>query len=187
MGACQFKPGNYFDTHPQSSGPAYQPRPAAVASVNHQGLRYSVLKGRGNYLCLNRWFRLLSGEIGNLSPRERTAVLPLIPWSQTTTTGDIEEQNQFNPKWFNKVWNLISAEHDCSGRRCPHYHSCFLQQAHSAALSSHIVIINHALFFINILRHFISRQIGPIVFDEAHHLRVQRYIATFVSKSTHIG
>ena len=109
--------------------------------------------------------------------RERFAILPLIPWVESTATGDIEEQNQFNPKWFQKVWDLISAEshagdrHGCGGRHCPFFKSCFLQRARQKAQSSHVVIINHALFFSETGKadSFLGK-IGSIIFDEAHHL-----------------
>jgi ATP-dependent DNA helicase DinG len=148
-----------------------------VAKIVGAGFRYSVLKGRANYLCLDRWERLLRGETGNLSIRERFAILPLIPWVESTVTGDIEEQNQFNPKWFQKVWNLISAESHggersaCDGKRCPFFTCCFLQRARQKALTSHIVVINHALFFSEMgsAESFLGK-IGSIVFDEAHHL-----------------
>ncbi len=135
-------------------------------------LRCSSLKGRGNYLCLNRFERLLRGEMGNLSIRERFAVLPLIPWVESTESGDIEEQNQFNPKWFQKVWNLISAEgRGCEGRRCQFFKTCFLQQARQKAAGSHIVVINHALFFAEMgaANSFLG-PIDAIIYDEAHHL-----------------
>ena len=141
-------------------------------SVTEGDLRYTVLKGRRNYLCVNRFRQLLTGAIGNLSPRERFAILPLLVWSHKTSTGDIEEQNQFNPKWFSKIWNLISAEHhECGGRRCPMFSTCFFQRARNKALGSHIVIINHALFFSDICSEasFLGNT-GPIIFDEAHHL-----------------
>ena len=143
-----------------------------VRKIAGEKMNFSALKGRNNYICLHRWKRLLSGESGNLSPRERFAVLPVILWAETTTTGDIEEQNQFNPRWFAKIWNLISAEHhECSGRRCEYFASCFFQQARQKALGSHIVVINHALFFSEICSEnsFLGK-IGSIVFDEAHHL-----------------
>ena len=148
-----------------------------AAAITGGSFRYSVLKGRANYLCLNRWEQLLRGEAGNLSVRERLAVLPLIPWVESTDTGDIEEQNQFNPKWFQKVWNLISAESHsggrqcCEGKRCRFFKYCFLQQARQKALSSHILVINHALFFSEMGsdESFLGK-IGSIVFDEAHHL-----------------
>jgi len=143
-----------------------------VDKITDNKLKYSVLKGRSNYICLNRWKKLLSGEIGNISPRERFAILPLIPWVETTQTGDIEEQNQFNPKWFGKIWNLISAEsHQCTARKCPEFSNCFFQQARMRASGSHIVVINHALFFSDVCsENSILGKTGSIIFDEAHHL-----------------
>ncbi len=135
-------------------------------------LLFSTLKGRGNYLCLNRFERLLRGEAGNLSIRERFAILPLIPWVESTLTGDIEEQNQFNPKWFGKVWDLISAEgRGCEGRRCGFFKTCFLQRARQKAAGSHLVVINHALFYaeMGMANPFLG-PIDSIIFDEAHHL-----------------
>ncbi len=143
-----------------------------IKEIAGEKLKYSVLKGRNNYICLNRWKRLLTGEAGNLSPRERFAILPLILWVENTESGDIEEQNHFNPKWFSKIWNLISAEsHECSGRHCEYFHSCFFQQARQKAMGSHIVVINHALFFSDICSEnsFLGKN-GSIIFDEAHHL-----------------
>ncbi|HEX3019739.1 MAG TPA: exonuclease domain-containing protein [Chitinispirillaceae bacterium] len=123
-----------------------------VKKLLGEKLKYSVLKGRNNYICVNRWEKLLKGETGNLSPRERFAILPLIPWVERTKTGDIEEQNQFNPKWFSRIWNVISAEsHECAGRRCAQFQNCFFQRARQQALASNLVIINHALFFFRIV------------------------------------
>jgi len=143
-----------------------------VAALCGGELRYSKLKGRGNYLCRNRFYKMLKGEIGSFSQRERNAALPLVVWSQYTESGDIEEQTFFSPKWFYKVWGLISADGlDCSGRRCPYYNSCFLQKARQLAQSSHIVVINHALFYSDVCSEtsFLGAA-GAIVFDEAHHL-----------------
>ncbi|MDR2728987.1 MAG: hypothetical protein LBB56_07625, partial [Chitinispirillales bacterium] len=143
-----------------------------AAALSGGDLRFTTLKGRNNYLCRNRFYKLLRGEAGNISPRERNAVLPLVVWSQTTKTGDIEEQTFFNPKWFFKVWNLISSDgQDCLGRRCPYFSSCFLHRARSLAQGSHIVVINHALFYSDVCSS--TSFLGPInsiVFDEAHHL-----------------
>ncbi len=134
--------------------------------------RYSLLKGRSNYLCRLRWNRFLAGELGNLSARERLGILPLIKWAEETTCGDIEEQNQFNRKWYPKVWSLISAESQgCLKRQCPLFQSCFLQAARYKAQTSHVVVINHALFFSEICSEssFLGKM-GPIIFDEAHHI-----------------
>ncbi|MBN1601287.1 MAG: 3'-5' exoribonuclease [Chitinispirillaceae bacterium] len=143
-----------------------------VRDAVNGNITFSVLKGRSNYICLSQWKRVLSGDMGNLSPRERFAILPLIPWVESTETGDIEEQNQFNPKWFSKIWNVISSEsHECRGRRCAHYQSCFYQNARAKALSSNILVINHALFYSDLCsENSFLGPIGSIIFDEAHHL-----------------
>jgi ATP-dependent DNA helicase DinG len=151
-----------------------------VQAVAGKELRYSVLKGRSNYLCRDRWERLLSGEIGNLSRHERFGLLPLIRWAEETVTGDIEEQNQFNRRWFPKVWNLVSADsRECKGHRCSLYEQCFLQNARQQALCAHIVVINHALFFSDVCAEttFLGA-VNAIVFDEAHHLEAcgHRYL-----------
>jgi ATP-dependent DNA helicase DinG len=143
-----------------------------VKKIAGDQLRFSVLKGRMNYLCIRRYFLLLSGNLLDLSPRERMGVLPLIRWAAETKTGDIEEQNQFNIKWFSRIWRMICADaHLCEGKKCPEYGRCFLQNARLRALGSHIVVINHALFYSEICSEssFLG-PLGPCIFDEAHHL-----------------
>ncbi|HEX7511583.1 MAG TPA: exonuclease domain-containing protein, partial [Chitinivibrionales bacterium] len=143
-----------------------------VEKVLGEKLEYSVLKGRSNYLCIRQFYRLLSGDLADLSYRERMGMLPLIRWAMETKTGDIEEQNQFNIKWFSRIWRMLSADaHVCEGKRCAEFADCYLQRARQSALGSHIVIINHALFFSELCSEssFLG-SLGAIVFDEAHHL-----------------
>jgi len=171
-----------------------------VKSVVGREFVYSVLKGRGNYLCQKRYRLLLSGELGDFSYRERMGMLPLVRWAQETATGDIEEQNQFNIKWFARVWHAVCAEsHSCEGRRCAQFSCCFLQNARQRALGSHVVVINHALFFSELCAEssFLGR-LGPIIFDEAHHLEScgHRHLRTeidsnrfavFIDMATNLG
>lgn len=143
-----------------------------VSNIVGSTFRYSVLKGRSNYLCRYRWNKFTTGQLGNISPFERLNILPLVRWAEQTQTGDIEEQSQFNVKWHAKIWSLVSADsHECHGKRCSHFGRCFLQQARQRAQGSHIVVINHALFFAEICAEssFLGKT-GSIIFDEAHHL-----------------
>jgi predicted DnaQ family exonuclease/DinG family helicase len=144
---------------------------AALAPLFDKTLRYTVLKGRRNYLCQYRFQRLLSHQLGNLSPTDRNACLPLIRWAAETKTGDIEELSNFQ-KRNAKIWDLISGDSsECRGGRCVHYDDCFVQRARQRALRSHIVVINHSLFFSDM--HMDSSflgQPGALLFDEAHHL-----------------
>lgn len=136
-------------------------------------LKYSVLKGRANYLCRNRYDRLLAGGLVNLAPREREGLLPLIRWAETTRTGDIEEQRQFNRRWHGRVWTAICADsHGCAGQRCAYFDECYLQRARQRAAGSHVIVINQALFFSDIISQSSTWLAGSdlMVFDEAHHL-----------------
>jgi ATP-dependent DNA helicase DinG len=143
-----------------------------VKIIAGDDFRYCVLKGRSNYLCVRRFFLLISGDLLDLSYRERMGILPLIRWANETKTGDIEEQNQFNIKWFSRVWRMICADaHLCQGKQCIEFSRCFLQGARMKALSSHLVVINHSLFYSEICSE--SSFLGPLgacIFDEAHHL-----------------
>ena len=149
-----------------------QDLPLVAKAIKGSTLRFCALKGRANYLCRNRFARLLRGDFGPLSAKERTGLMPLIRWAAQTQTGDIEEQNNFNRKWHTRIWNSIAAEsHACRGRQCPDFRRCFLQMARQRALSAHVVVINHALFFSDICSEasFLGK-VPTIIFDEAHHL-----------------
>jgi ATP-dependent DNA helicase DinG len=158
-----------------------------IAGAVKKEFRFSVLKGRSNYLCRHRYQRLLSGELGNFSHRDRNGLLPLIRWAEQTATGDIEEQQQFNRKWYAKIWNLISADsHQCMGFRCPVGGDCFLKRARGFALASHVVVINHALFYSEVCAEssFLG-EIGPVIFDEAHHLEETGHAILRTELDTH--
>ena len=133
-------------------------------------IRFTTLKGRNNYLCIKGWESLLSGEVGNLSLRERGAMLPLIRWVDETSTGDIEEQNTFNRNFHKQIWSLISAENKrCGG--CKYFEPCYLQRARKKARASHIVVANHALFYSDLTSGGeLSENAGALIIDEAHQL-----------------
>ncbi len=141
------------------------------------GLRFCMLKGRSNYICVAKWRRFIAGEFGSLSMRERLGILPLIRWAEQTRTGDIEELGQFNRTWYARIWGLVNADgHSCRGRSCQLYDNCFLQQARMRAQCSHVVVINHSLFYAEVCAEsgFLGKP-AAIIFDEAHQLEQSGY------------
>ncbi|ERP31970.1 helicase C-terminal domain-containing protein [Chitinivibrio alkaliphilus] len=141
-----------------------------VATLLGDTFSYTLLKGKGNYVCIKAWNSFVSGETGSLAPHERDAVLPLIKWMDETETGDIEEQSFFNHHRMTHIWQLISAENrSCAG--CPSYDACFMQQARLRAAHSHVVVINHALFYHDVMAHSsFTDGADALIFDEAHQL-----------------
>lgn len=134
------------------------------------GARVSVLKGRGNYLCLRRWTGLRGAE--GLTLDEARVLVRILVWLPSTPSGDREELN-LNPGEM-AVWNRVSAQADnCLASDCSFLHkgTCFLARVRQQAEESHVVIVNHALLLTDIATE--NRLLPPfdhLIIDEAHHL-----------------
>jgi len=144
-----------------------------IAKILGDEFRFTVLKGRSNYLCRYRYDQMHRGELGGFAAQERMRMLPMINWAESTTTGDIEEQVQFNSRQIPRIWSQLSAAATAGTTRSPCHHreDCFFFGARTRALNSHIVVINHALFFSELISS--NSFLGPldtVIFDEAHHL-----------------
>lgn len=134
-------------------------------------LRYSVLKGRSNYLCPHHLEMLRKSKLR--SPDEVRVLAKILVWLENSQTGDRGEIN-LNGYKERKVWNRISAEHeDCStegclkrtGGRCPFF------QARQRAHSSHLLVVNHALLLADVATgNRVLPEYNTLVIDEAHHL-----------------
>ncbi|MDO4527165.1 MAG: helicase C-terminal domain-containing protein [bacterium] len=135
-------------------------------------LRASVLKGRGNYLCLKRFGAYLEGGFEGLKESEALLFAELVQWAAQTDDGDLE---RFRPTYTKGDINFTSSfscgSVECPGKKCRFYRRCFLLKARQNALLSHLVIVNHALVFSDLVN---SGKLLPpyaqIVFDEAHNL-----------------
>jgi len=131
-----------------------------------------LLKGRGNYLCLFKYYELLREAISSFDADQRHALLPLVVWAETTKTGDIAECGGFNPGRNRYLWTRISCEGNfCLGRMCRYYKRCFLIRVRNEALTAHLRIINHHLFFADFASGGeLVRATGHAIMDEAHNL-----------------
>jgi predicted DnaQ family exonuclease/DinG family helicase len=126
----------------------------------------ALLKGRGNYLCLERWRRLV--ERG-LSPSERADLLPVVVWQEETASGDISENVAF--KGLGYLWSRISADGPCQGSRCPSSDRCYLLKARRASQEAHVAVVNHSLLFSDTeADNRVLGEYSHLVCDEAHNL-----------------
>ncbi len=134
--------------------------------------RAVILKGRGNYLCLNRWNRLKSGGDRFLSVREKRAILPVAAWLNSTRTGDLSETGFFPLVMESGLLEKINSDSPfCIGTRCKHRDECFVNRVRKAAQRSHLVIVNHSLVFSDMVSEGgVLGQYSRIVFDEAHNI-----------------
>ncbi|MCV7012214.1 ATP-dependent DNA helicase [Mycolicibacterium madagascariense] len=140
---------------------------------------FALLKGRGNYLCLNK-IHNGAAESDDLPQDElfdavaSTAlgrdVKRLLAWSSETETGDRDEVSPGVP---DRSWSQISVSaRECLGAaRCPYGTDCFAEKARGRAGSADVVVTNHALLAIDAISDVnVLPEHQLLVVDEAHEL-----------------
>ncbi|MXN75443.1 ATP-dependent DNA helicase [Burkholderia sp. 4701] len=133
----------------------------------------AMLKGRANYLC--HYYLQRTADNGRLPSRQDTAYLQeIVRFAKVTRSGDKAELASV-PETA-PVWSMVTSTRDnCLGQECPHYKECFVMQARREAQQADVVVVNHHLFFADImLRDTGMAELLPnantIIFDEAHQL-----------------
>ncbi|HSW69925.1 MAG TPA: ATP-dependent DNA helicase [Gammaproteobacteria bacterium] len=132
-----------------------------------------LLKGRANYLCKYRLERNL--EDGRFISRQLISELQTVnEWAGITHTGDISELTTIAEDSL--IWPYVTSTPDnCLGQECQFYKECFVVKARQQALAAEIVVVNHHLFFADmVLQEEGFGELLPgadaVVFDEAHQL-----------------
>ncbi len=133
----------------------------------------AMLKGRANYLC--HYYLERTADNGRLGSRQDTAHLQeIVRFAKITRTGDKTELASIPEN--SPVWPMVTSTRDnCLGQECPHYKECFVMQARKEGQQADIVVVNHHLFFADVmLRDTGMAELLPtantIIFDEAHQL-----------------
>ncbi|MDR5820369.1 ATP-dependent DNA helicase [Caballeronia sp. LZ043] len=133
----------------------------------------AMLKGRANYLC--HYYLERTADNGRLPTRQDTSHLQeIVRFAKITRTGDKAELASVPEN--SPVWPMVTSTRDnCLGQDCPHYKECFVMQARKEAQQADIVVVNHHLFFADVmLRDTGMAELLPmantIIFDEAHQL-----------------
>ena len=132
-----------------------------------------VLKGRSNYLCLQR-LEIALNDAKDLSYKNINDLQQVAEWSSSTKTGDINELGMIEENSFIRPV-ITSTTENCLGQSCPEYDSCFVFKNRKKALESDLVITNHHLLLADMgLRESGFGEVLPladlIIFDEAHQL-----------------
>ena len=133
----------------------------------------ALLKGRGNYLCLHRMGQ--ARQTASLPDRWAVRALAKVEaWSHRTQTGDLAELEGLDER--SSVIPLVtSSRENCLGSECPQFRQCHVVKARRDAMAADLVVINHHLFFADmLLRDTGVAELLPsvelAVFDEAHQL-----------------
>ena len=133
----------------------------------------ALLKGRSNYVCHFHLAR--TAESGYLPTKADVRYLrEIVRFAKMTGTGDKSDLPTV-PETA-AIWNQVtSTKENCPGTECPHYQDCFVMKARKAAQQADVVVVNHHLFFADVvLKDTGVAELLPtantVIFDEAHQL-----------------
>jgi len=148
---------------------------------------FAILKGRRNYLCLQRLHAgpdaeqdglfddvepagaTRSGATGPTSALGRD-VVRITEWANTTDSGDRDE---LLPGVSERAWSQVAvSSRECLGAtNCPYGADCFAESARMRAMRADVVVTNHALLAIDALSEVdVLPEHDVVVIDEAHEL-----------------
>ncbi|MDD2700246.1 MAG: ATP-dependent DNA helicase [Sideroxydans sp.] len=133
----------------------------------------ALLKGRSNYVC--HYHLELAQSNGLFKTREDVKHLAkIVNYAKVTQSGDksgLADVPETAPIWM----NVTSTRDNCLGQDCPQHKECFVLKARKEAMEADIVVVNHHLFFADVmLRDEGVAELLPacntVIFDEAHQL-----------------
>lgn len=150
--------------------------PAASALLGYPDLRFTVMKGRGNYVCRRRLDRFLAARQAEgipLDPDEGFASALIAAFSTSAVHGEIDRiptvLYQLNPVFERFAREVTSADADeCRRQHCETTGGhCVFRAARHRLEAAELAVVNHDLLLrwppdYPPLRH--------LVFDEAHEL-----------------
>ena len=135
---------------------------------------FAILKGRNNYLCLNKLRNGPEDEQDSLfeapSSQLGAHVKRLHQWAASTTSGDRDE---LVPGVPDQAWRQVAVtSRECLGvGRCPFGIQCYSERARRLAAEADVIVTNHALLAIDTLGEGgILPEHRVVIIDEAHEL-----------------
>ena len=131
-------------------------------------IRAVLYKGKSHYISLSHFFYELERSYQDNYDIALTKAMILV-WLTHTRTGDVDEiQLPSNGRQF---WHKVSAEQSSKTVQLGYVDDSFFQWAQEKALQADLVITNHALFCMDIMKEeSVLPDYRHVIIDEAHHL-----------------
>jgi len=146
--------------------------PTIARALKFSG-KTALLKGRSNYLCLER-LEQQNQTGGDLSVQALGDLISVRGWSSETTDGDVSNCNGVAED--SPIWPFVTSTNDnCLGSDCPLYKDCFVVKARKKAMDADVVVVNHHLFLADLVVKEggfgeLIPEADVMIFDEAHQL-----------------
>lgn len=148
--------------------------PLMVEALGFYG-KVALLKGRANYLCLDRLSRqMVESHHAQSDPTLLTQLVKVRSWSSSTKSGDLGECDELAEDSL-IIPTITSTNDNCLGKECLSYQDCFVSKARRKAMDADIVVVNHHLFLADLaIKETGFGELIPeaevFIFDEAHQL-----------------
>ncbi len=146
--------------------------PTIARALKFSG-KTALLKGRSNYLCLER-LEQQNQTGGDVSVQALGDLISVRGWSSETTDGDVSNCNGVAED--SPIWPFVTSTNDnCLGSDCPLYKDCFVVKARKKAMDADVVVVNHHLFLADLVVKEggfgeLIPEADVMIFDEAHQL-----------------
>lgn len=151
--------------------------PFLARAIDDQPVRFALLKGWRNYLCLVRLEQARASGNALFEDGLQRELDAIQSWAERTRDGSLSDLT-IAPR--SEVWDEVAAEPDlCQRARCPAYDKCFLFKARKEAAQADVIVVNHHLLLSDLAVRRVSGNWGDaavlpaytrLVIDEGHHL-----------------
>ncbi len=146
-------------------------------ALGDQPVRFALLKGWRNYVCLQRLEQANASASGLFDDGVARQLEEIRAWAARTDDGSLSDLAA-PPR--PEVWDEVAAEPDLCGRlKCPHFDRCFLFAARRRAAQADVIVVNHHLLLSDVSVRRAQQNWGDaavlpayarLVVDEGHHL-----------------
>ena len=148
----------------------------ALSKALRLPVRVAMLKGRSNYVCLQRLDLALNGTLktGQSDPSWASTLERIRQWAGASQEGDLSALPGLEDNSPLRPW-ISSTRENCLKDSCPQRAGCHVYRARQVALQADWVVINHHLFLASQSNRdealpALLPAAHTVVFDEAHRL-----------------
>jgi Rad3-related DNA helicase/serine/threonine protein kinase len=147
-----------------------------------QNFEAALVKGMGNYICLDRLEKERVETQFYLKNPDFTRLLNIVNEFELNITGDFETLGFTVP---NDIRSRVNADRDqCAWRDCPLFSKCYVRQMREKATHAQVIVVNHTLLLLDaVLEGYLLPERDVIIVDEAHHLEEEATRAFTVTVS----
>ncbi|HLQ11582.1 MAG TPA: helicase C-terminal domain-containing protein, partial [Ktedonobacteraceae bacterium] len=149
---------------------------------NVQEFDAALVKGVGNYICLDRLFEVRQEGAWANKSSDFSRLLNVVQEFELTIPGDFEALGFPVP---GELMHRVNADRDqCGWNECKYFKQCYVRNMKERAEMAQVIVVNHTLLLLDAASGgFVLPQREVVVVDEAHHLEEEATRAFTITAS----